>query len=122
MLSFSSLDTSGTTGSVAIVNGGAALRFDPAGHFDSLAAGQSAQDSFRYSVSDSHGGIASAKVTMSVSGVDDPPQAVDDQAEVQEGADATALPVRANDTDVDGGPKTGRLGHPARSRHGRGGK
>jgi VCBS repeat-containing protein len=104
-LSLSSLDASGTIGSVAVINGGAALRFDPAGHFDSLAAGQSAQDSFRYSVADSHGGIASAKVTISVSGVDDPPQAVDDKGEVEQGAAATALPVRANDTDVDGGPK-----------------
>jgi VCBS repeat-containing protein len=104
-ISFSSLDTSGTIGSVAIVNGGAALRFDPAGHFDSLAAGQSVQDSFRYTVADSHGGIASAKVTISLSGVDDPPQAVNDQGEVEEGATATTLPVRANDTDVDGGPK-----------------
>ncbi len=104
-LSFSSLDTSGTIGSVTITDGGGALRFDPAGHFDSLAAGQSAQDGFRYTVADSHGGIASAKVTISVSGVDDPPQAVDDQDEVTEGASATSLPVRANDTDVDGGPK-----------------
>ena len=104
-LSFSSLDTSGAIGGVAIVDGGAALRFDPTGHFDSLAAGQSAQDSFRYTVADSHGGIASAKVSISVSGIDDPPRAVDDQAEVEEGAGATSLPVRANDADVDGGPK-----------------
>jgi VCBS repeat-containing protein len=104
-LSFSSLDTSGTSGSVAIVNGGAALRFDPAGHFESLAAGQSAEDSFRYSVSDGHGGIASAKLTIGISGVDDPPEAVDDQAEVQEGAAAVAVPVRVNDADIDGGPK-----------------
>jgi VCBS repeat-containing protein len=104
-LSFSSLDTSRTNGSIAIADGGATLRFDPANHFDSLAAGQSAQDSFRYSVADSHGGIASAKVTISVSGVDDPPQAVDDQGEVEEGGGATSLPVRANDADVDGGPK-----------------
>jgi VCBS repeat-containing protein len=104
-LSFSSLDTSGTIGSVAIVNGGATLRFDPTGRFDALAAGQSAQDSFRYSVADSHGGIASAKVTISVSGIDDPPRAVNDQGEVEEGAGATSLPVLANDTDVDGGPK-----------------
>jgi len=104
-LSFSSLDTSGTIGSVKIADGGATLRFDPAGHFDSLAPGQSAQDSFRYSVADSHGGIAGAKVTVSVSGVDDPPQAVADQGEVEEGAGAGSLPVRANDTDVDGGPK-----------------
>jgi VCBS repeat-containing protein len=104
-LSISSLDSAGTIGSVTIVDGGAALRFDPAAHFDSLATGQSAQDSFRYSVADSHGGIASAKVTISVSGVDDAPQAVDDQGEVEEDADATSLPVRANDTDVDSGPK-----------------
>lgn len=104
-LSFSSLDTSGTIGSVAIVDAGATLRFDPAGHFDSLAPGQIAQDSFRYSVADSHGGIAGAKVTISVNGVDDPPRAIDDQTALQEGADATSLPVRGNDTDVDGGPK-----------------
>ncbi len=104
-LSFSSLDTAGTIGSVTITDGGGALRFDPAGHFDSLGAGQSAQDGFRYTVADGHGGVASAKVTISISGVDDPPQAVDDQGEVTEGASATSLPVRANDTDVDGGPK-----------------
>ncbi len=104
-LSFSSLDTSGTIGSVKIADGGATLRFDPAEHFDALAPGQSAQDSFRYSVADSHGGIAGAKVTVSVSGVDDAPQAVADQGEVEEGAGAGSLPVRANDTDVDGGPK-----------------
>ena len=105
-LSFSSLDTSaGTIGSVAIINGGAALRFDPTGHFDSLPPGQSAQDSFRYSVADGHGGIASAKVTVSIGGIDDSPQAVDDRAEVQEGAAATAVPVLTDDTDVDGGPK-----------------
>lgn len=102
-LSISSLDTAGTIGNVAV--GGGALRFDPSGHFESLAPGQSAQDSFRYTVADSHGGVAGAKVTISVSGVDDPPRAVDDQGEVQEGDGAVSLPVRANDTDVDGGPK-----------------
>lgn len=104
-LSFSSLDASGTIGSVAITDGGATLRFDPTGRFNSLAPGQSAQDSFRYSVADNHGGIASAKVTINLSGLDDPPHAVDDQGEVQEGAAPTSLPVRVNDSDVDGGPK-----------------
>jgi VCBS repeat-containing protein len=104
-LSLGSLDTAGTISSVAIVDGGAALRFNPAGHFDALAPGQSVQDSFRYSVVDSHGGLAGATVTISVSGLDDAPQAVGDQGEVQEGAAVTSLPVRANDTDGDGGPK-----------------
>jgi hypothetical protein len=104
-LSIVSLDTSGTVGNVAIVDGGAALRFNPAGRFDSVAAGQSAQDSFRYSVSDSHGGSGSGRVTVSVSGIDDPPRAADDQGEVEENAGATPLAVLGNDTDVDGGPK-----------------
>ena len=38
--------------------------------------------------------------------VDDPPVAVDDTATVAEDAPATAIDVLANDTDVDGGPKT----------------
>ena len=36
-----------------------------------------------------------------------------------EDAAATAVAVLANDTDVDGGPKTDRLGDPAGQRHGR---
>lgn len=104
-LSIASVNSSETVGTVAIVAGGGALKFDPTGRFDSLAPSQSATDSFRYTVTDGRGGTASARVTISVSGVDDSPQAVDDQASLQEGAGATALAARDNDTDVDGGPK-----------------
>jgi VCBS repeat-containing protein len=104
-LSIISVDTSKTTGAVTIVNGGGALGFAPSARFDSLPVGQSAQDGFRYTVADGTGAIADGKVTMTVTGVDDPPQAADDQADVQEGAGATLLAVRADDTDVDGGPK-----------------
>jgi VCBS repeat-containing protein len=104
-LSIASVDSSETAGTVAISDSGSALRFDPAGRFDALAPGENAEDSFRYTVTDGRGGAASAKVTISVSGIDDPPQAVDDQASLQEGASASALAVLGNDTDVDGGPK-----------------
>jgi VCBS repeat-containing protein len=103
-LFFSSLDASGSIAALSIVDGGRAVTVDPVGRFDSLAAGRTATDSFRYAVADGHGGIASAKVTVTVTGVDDPPQGVGDQATVQEGADPTSFPVRGNDTDPDEGP------------------
>ena len=43
---------------------------------------------------------------------------MDDAATVAEDAAATAIDVLANDTDADGGPQAGRLGHAARQRHG----
>ncbi|HEV7400592.1 MAG TPA: aryl-sulfate sulfotransferase [Solirubrobacterales bacterium] len=105
-LAFTSLDTSASTGAAMIVDGGARIRFDPSGRFDGLAAGKTAQDAFRYAIDDGYGGTASAKVTMTVTGVDDPPKAVDDEATVQEGDETTAIPVRGNDTDPDGGPSS----------------
>lgn len=104
-LSFASLDTGGSTASVGIVNGGTALRFDPSGRFDSLAVGQGVDQSVQYVITDGHGGLASGKVMVTVSGVDDAPGAIDDEGTVEEDAAATVLPVRANDTDPDGGPQ-----------------
>ena len=43
---------------------------------------------------------------MTVTCVDDPPVAVNDTATVAEDAARDAIDVLANDTDVDGGPKT----------------
>src|SRR5262249_41949881 len=59
-------------------------------------------DSFSYTLN----GGSSATVTMTVTCVDDPPTAVNDTAALTEDAAATAIDVLANDTDVDGGPKT----------------
>ena len=47
-----------------------------------------------------------ATVSMTVTCVDDTPVAVNDSATVVEDANATAVNVLANDTDIDGGPKT----------------
>lgn len=105
-LTFASLDTSTSIGAAAIIDSGARVRFDPTGRFDHLAAGQTATDGFRYVIADRHGGSASATMTLTVSGVDDLPKAVDDETTVQEGAGATMVSVRANDTDPDGGPSS----------------
>ncbi len=59
-------------------------------------------DTFTYTLN----GGSVATVSVTVTCVDDPPVAVDDTATVIEDAAATAIAVLANDTDIDGGPKT----------------
>ena len=98
---------------MVITGGGSAVSFDPGADFDDLAAGASRPTSFTYTVSD---GITAdtATVTVTVTGVADDPIAVDDAATVAEDAAATAIDVLANDTDLDGGPKTIVSVHPSR--------
>ncbi len=55
---------------------------------------------------------------MTVTCVDDGPVAVNDSDSVLLNAAATTIDVLANDTDVDGGPMTIDVGHPAGQRHG----
>ncbi len=70
-LTLTGLDTSGTLGT-ATVNGNS-VDYDPGSAFQSLAAGETATDSFGYSVSDGRGGVDSATVTVTVNGLDEPP-------------------------------------------------
>jgi VCBS repeat-containing protein len=118
----------GTTLTVAAVNGGGAVgqpvtlasgavvtvsadgsyTYDPRGAFDSLAAGQTATDSFTYTVSDGDGGTDTATVTLTIVGVNDAPVANPDAYATDEDTDLVvpAPGVLANDTDVDGGTLT----------------
>ncbi len=105
-LSVASVDASGTAGSVTITGGGSGVRYDPNGRFRTLAAGESATDSFRYSLA---GGAGFATVTMTISGTDTDPTAVaDTRAGIDEDeAGPHAIDALANDTDPDGGtPKS----------------
>src|SRR5262249_26535514 len=60
-------------------------------------------DTFTYTLTP---GSSTATVSMTVTCVDDPPVAVNDSATVAEDSGATAINVLANDTDIDGGPKS----------------
>jgi VCBS repeat-containing protein len=51
-LRVASVDTTGTQGTVTITNGGADLRYDPAGQFTSLKADETATDTFSYKAGD----------------------------------------------------------------------
>jgi VCBS repeat-containing protein len=105
-LTVASVDTTGTRGAVTITGGGSGVSFDPSGKFEELQAGQTASDSFAYTISDGHEHASTATVAVTVTGVDDAPKAVNDALELKENDPTTTADVLANDTDVDAGPKT----------------
>ena len=61
------------------------------------------EDRFKYTVADSGGLTSKATVKVTVTPVNDPPEAVDDEAETLEDV-PMVVDVLANDTDVDGDP------------------
>jgi hypothetical protein len=73
---------------------------------DSSDAPSSSTRTITFTVTDETALSGSASRDVAVVPVDDPPVAVDDAATVLEQASATAITVLANDTDVDGGPKS----------------
>jgi len=66
------VDTSTTVGTVTWGSDGS-FTYDPNVQFEDLQAGNSTTDSFTYMVSDGHGGIDTATVTITINGVNDAP-------------------------------------------------
>src|SRR5690606_1954592 len=93
------IDTTGTVGSASIVNG--QISYDPAGGFEALAVGETALDTLRYTISDGQGGTDGATVTVTVTGTNDGPAALDDTGSVSEDGPGVVIDVLANDSDVD---------------------
>jgi VCBS repeat-containing protein len=85
-----SVNTSGTKGSVSI-NPDSTVHYDPNGQFQGLTAGQTATDSFGYTVSDGFH-TAGGTVTVTINGVNDPP--------VISNLETAALSYRAQDPAV----------------------
>jgi len=102
---FDALSAQGAAVSVAADGG---FTYDPTGaaNLQALAAGAMLDDTFTYTVEDiPSSGSDVGTVTVTVTGIDDPPTAVNDLATVTEDDPATAIDVLANDTDPDGGVK-----------------
>ena len=94
---------SGTT--VVITGGGTGVTYDPNGQFAALAAGDSATDSFSYTIDDGHGGTDTATVTMTINGLNADPHAIGDDGPgfgTDEDTPFTTGDVLANDTDPEG--------------------
>jgi large repetitive protein len=85
--------TQGANGSVAITGGGTGVSYTPNANYFG-------PDSFTYTVGDGNGGSDSATVSITVTNVNDPPDAVNDTATMAEDSGANTINVLANDTFV----------------------
>jgi VCBS repeat-containing protein len=70
LLLVAALDTSGTIGAVTRWGPRGAFTYNPSGQFEYLQAGESATDSFAYTVADAVGDTHTAAVTITIIGVD----------------------------------------------------
>lgn len=87
-------------GTVEIAGDGASVTYEPDPGFCNDPPGTTTDD-FTYTLAP---GGSTTTVSVTVTCVDDLPDAVDDQATVAEDAPATAIDVLVNDPDADGGP------------------
>ena len=69
-------------------------RYDPNGQFESLRAGQTATDTFTYTLADAAGATSTAAVTITIQGANDAPLAVNDTMTFNELKDDALLAVR----------------------------
>ncbi len=76
-LAVTAFDTGATLGTVTD-HGGGTYRYDAGPALQYLAVGETATDTFTYTVSDGHGGTDTATVSVTVDGRNDAPSAVDD--------------------------------------------
>lgn len=101
-------DSVSQQGALVVVQPDGRFSYDPrnAPQLQSLAVGESLQDTFVYTVSDPWGATSSATVTITVTGVNDRPVANNDFYETDEDTvlDIAAPGVLGNDTDIDGDP------------------
>ena len=95
VLTIVSVDTTGTVG--CVTNNGNNITYDPCGQFEGLKA--ALVDTFMYTITD---GIemATATVTITVNGVNDPPVVVDDVVVTTQNT-AVVIDVLGNDSDPD---------------------
>ncbi len=98
-----SVDGSGMHGTVSIGPGGAGVIYT-AGTIPNLEAGQTAAETFRYTMSYAGGTRqATAVVTVNVAGANHAPSATDDSWTASEDSGVIVIPVLDNDMDIDFG-------------------
>jgi VCBS repeat-containing protein len=97
--------------------------YDAGGRFNGLMVGQTATDSFSYTMADAAGATSTATVTVTITGANDGPTAAGDSVTVSEDTTRTALSAASllsNDTDPDAGDSLSIGGFDAVSKLGNG--
>ncbi len=99
------VDGSGANGTLIYEAATKSVSYAPSAASQALGAGQTATDSFTYTVADASGATSTATVSVTIVGANDAPVAVADAVQIGEDAAATDLTalLLANDTDVDAG-------------------
>ena len=94
------------SGALLTVNADGSFSYDPNGQFEYLKSGESVAESFTYTASDGTVSSNIATVTITITGVNDAPVAVDDAYSTDEDTplSVAAAGVLANDSDVEGDP------------------
>ena len=101
-LAISSVDAPPSGATASIVDG--KIQYDPGTAFDHLNVGQTATDTFNYTISDGKGGTSTASITVTITGTNDGPVAVPDSASATQYEDEpVTIDVVANDVDADNG-------------------
>ncbi len=98
-LSLTSIDNTGTLGTVQLVGGD--VTYTAGAAFQYLKPGETASDHFGYTVSDGHGGMTTGVVNVTISGANDAPVVADDSAFVTSGQ-SVVIDALANDSDPEG--------------------
>ena len=106
-LTISAVSATSSNGASVVLNGDGTITYDPSGAqtIQALAAGETIEDSFTYTISDGNGGTDTATVTLTVSGVNDAPVAVSESYSAFEDTPLSVtadVGVLANDSDIDG--------------------
>lgn len=89
------------SGALLTLNSDGSYGYDPNGIYGYLTDGQTATDSFNYTASDSHGGFATATVTITITGLNDAPASTPISDQSNDDADIIALSVVGSFTDPD---------------------
>ena len=93
-----------SSGALLTIHADGTFSYNPNGKFAALGAGQTATDSFQYTVTDKPGASDTAMATITVIGVNDAPVAVNDNKELTEDSGTIIVSgnVILNDQDADG--------------------
>ena len=94
------VDTTGTVGSVTN-NGDGTFSYDRNGQFESLAAGETATDSFTYTVDDGNGGTDTKTATVTITGTNDAPEVSAAAAAAAEDGAAITVDLAVLGSDID---------------------
>jgi len=105
-VSISAVDATSVGGGLITDNGDGTFLYDPNGQFESLGAGETATDTFTYTISDGQGGTDTGQVTVTITGVNDAPVITSDggnaTASVNVAENSTVVTtVTATDVDLD---------------------